>query len=268
MKRCNIDEIILDYCNQGLLNRKIPSQWSIMNLIPVPKSGDLSLTSNYRGISLSSLVAKTYNRMILNRIRPHLDNKLKPNQCGFRKKRSTTEQILALRRIIEGVHEKNLSAVITFIDFKKAFDTIHRGKMVKIRLAYGIPEIIVIAITDTYQNTRAKVISPDGETDEFSIQAGVLQGDTLVPYIFIVVLDYCSRTAIDGREEHLGFTIKPRQSRRVGPLNITDLDFADDIALLSDTAEQAQEILNRVETAALHVGLHMNAKKTKFMAFN
>ena len=51
-------------------------------------------------------------------------------------------------------------------------------------------------------------------------------------------------------------------------LNITDLDFADDIALLSDTAVQAQEILNRVETAALHVGLHMNAKKTKFMAFN
>ena len=88
---------------------------------------------------------------------------------------------------------------------------------------------------------------PDAETDEFSIQAGVLQGDTLAPYIFIVVLDYCLRTAIDGREEHLGFTIKPRKIRRIGPLNITDLDFPDDIALLSDTAKQAQEILNRVE---------------------
>ena len=55
---------------------------------------------------------------------------------------------------------------------------------------------------------------------------------------------------------------------KLGPLNITDPDFADDIALFSDTAAQAQEILNRVETAALHVGLHTNAKKTKFMSFN
>ena len=137
-----------------------------MNLMPVPKSGDLSLTSNYRGISLRSLVAKTYNRMISNRIRPHLDDKLRPNQCRFREKRSTTEQILALRRIIEGIHEKNLSGVITSIDFKNVFDTIHRGKMVKILLAYGISEIIVNAIADTYQNTRAKVIIPDSETNE------------------------------------------------------------------------------------------------------
>ena len=129
------------------------------------------------------------------------------------------------------------------------------------RLLVSLIQINASAIADTYQNTSAKVINPDGETDEFSIKAGVLQGD-------IVVLDHYLRTAIDGREEDLGFTIKPRQSRRVGPLNITDLDFADDIALLSDTAEQAQKILNRDETAALHVGLHMNAKKTKFMAFN
>ncbi|XP_072033056.1 uncharacterized protein [Amphiura filiformis] len=113
IKRCNIDIIILDFCNQVLLNRQKPNQWSILNLIPVPKSGDLSLTANYRGISLSSIVAKTFNRMLLNRIRPHLDDKLRQNQCGFREKRSTTEQILALRRIIEGIEEKNLSAVVT-----------------------------------------------------------------------------------------------------------------------------------------------------------
>ena len=49
---------------------------------------------------------------------------------------------------------------------------------------------------------------------------------------------------------------------------ITDLDFADDIALTSDSASQAQELLERVEEAALRVGLHMNAKKTKCMIFN
>ncbi len=76
------------------------------------------------------------------------------------------------------------------------------------------------------------------------------------------------RSAIDGREEQLGFTINPRRSRRVGPLMVTDLDFADDIALVSDTASKAQELLDRVETAAMRVGLHMNAKKTKCMIFN
>ena len=206
--------------------------------------------------------------MLLNRIRPHLDDKLRPNQCGFRENRSTIEQILALRRILEGVNEKNLSAIVTFIDFKKAFDTIHRGKMLKILKAYGIPEIIVDAMQDSYSEIRAKVTTPDGETDEFEIFAGVLQGDTLAPYLFIITLDYCLRSAIDGREEDLGFTVRPRRSRRIGPFNITDLDFADDIALLSNTASQAQELLDKVEHATLRVGLHMNAKKTQFMTFN
>ena len=49
---------------------------------------------------------------------------------------------------------------------------------------------------------------------------------------------------------------------------VTDLDFADDIALVSDTACQAQELLDRVDDAALRVGLHINAKKTQCMVFN
>ena len=138
LKKCDVDEIILDFCNQALINNRKPNQWSILNLIPAPKSGDLSNTANYRGISLSPIVAKTYSRMLLNTIRPHLDDKLRPNQCGFREKRSTVSQILALRIIIEGIHNKNRTAVMTFIDFKKAFDMVHRGKMIKILRAYGI----------------------------------------------------------------------------------------------------------------------------------
>ena len=71
-----------------------------------------------------------------------------------------------------------------------------------------------------------------------------------------------------GKEERLGFTISPRRCHRVGPINITDLNFADDIVLLSDTAAQAQELLNNVKNAALCVGLHMNAKKTQFTVYN
>ena len=53
----------------------------------------------------------------------------------------------------------------------------------KILRAYGIPARIVQSISDVYDNTSAKVLTPDGETDTFPILASVLQGDTLAPYL-------------------------------------------------------------------------------------
>ena len=75
----------------------------------------------------------------------------------------------------------NLKAVILFVDFSKAFDSIHRGKMKQILLASGLPKETIAAIMMLYRNTKVKVRSPDGDTDYFDIVAGVLQGDTLAP---------------------------------------------------------------------------------------
>ena len=94
------------------------------------------------------------------------------------------------------------------------------------------------------------------------------QGDTLAPFLFIIVLDYALRKALDGREEDLGFTITPRKSRRHPKEVMADLDFADDIALLSDAIEEAQELLSRVETECNKVGLGLNGPKTKSLAYN
>ena len=82
------------------------------------------------------------------------------------------------------------------------------------------------------------------------------------------MLDYALRKAINGREEELGFTIVPRRSRRHNPIVITDLDFADDIALISNNAAQARKLLSNVETECKKLGLIPNAKKTKAMIFN
>ena len=89
LKRCDLDDIILEFCNQVLLEGKKPEQWSLLNIIPTPKSGDLSKGGNYRGVSLSSIVAKIFNKMILCRIRSELDNHLRINQNGFRVGRTT-----------------------------------------------------------------------------------------------------------------------------------------------------------------------------------
>ena len=76
------------------------------------------------------------------------------------------------------------------------------------------------------------------------------------------------RKATEGKEEELGFTLRKRRSRRVPAVAITDLDFADDIALLSDSIDQAKKLLRNVEIECGKVGLSLNAKKTKAMFFN
>ena len=135
---------------------------------------------------------------------------------------------------------------------------------------------IVKAIEIMYINTKAKVLSPDGETDFFEILAGVLQGDTLAPFLFVIVVDYVLRKAVDGHDQ-LSLTLAEGRSSRLPrkanktpqtARTISDTGYADDLCMLSDTLEEAQELLARVENAAAEVGLFMNEKKTEYMSFN
>ena len=92
--------------------------------------------------------------MLLNRIRPEVDNILRTNQNGFRTNRSTIGQILTVRRNIEGANEKNLTDILLFIDLSKYFDSIHREKMAEILKACGIPEKSIHAIMIAYEDTK------------------------------------------------------------------------------------------------------------------
>ena len=260
-----LDQQLLDVCNRTF-NGDRPNMWVKSGLVPLPKKGDLGDTGNYRGISLTVTAAKIYNKILLNRIRPYVDPLLRENQNGFRAGRSTLAQILTLRRLIEGIKGKQLPAVLTFVDFSKAFDSIHRGKLMEILMAYGIAAKLVDAISILYKDTVAQVLTPDGDTEFFGILAGVLQGDTLAPFLFIIALDYALREAT--RDAHTGFTLTTRQSSRHPATYITDADFADDLALMSNYLEQAQLLLLRLEVAAEAVGLHVNFKKTEYMLYN
>ena len=162
---------------------------------------------------------------------------------------------------------KKLQATLIFVDFTKAFDSIHRGKMEQILLAYGIPKETVAAITILYRNTKVKVRSPDGDTEYFDIVAGVLQGDTLAPHLFIICLDYVLRTSIDKIREN-GFGLTKKRSRRYPAKTITDADYADDIAILANTPDQAETLLYSFERAAAGIGLYVNAHKTEYMCYN
>ena len=83
---------------------------------------------------------------------------------------------MVLRRLVEGMSSRKLPAVLTFIDFKKAFDIVQCGKMLKILSAYNcITQTIKDSISDKfmYVGTKAKVFSPDHESEFFEILAGV-----------------------------------------------------------------------------------------------
>ena len=183
------DDILLRQCNAVYSQNRI-ERWMEGCILPFLKKGDLGLAKNYRRIALTSIAAKIYNALLGNRIEPKIDNILRKNQNSFRRNISRPSQILTIRRILEGILAKNLQATSLFVDFTKAFDSIHRGKMELILLAYGLPKETAAAIMILYKNTKVKVRSPDGDTEYFDIVAGVLQGDTLAPYLFIIFLDY------------------------------------------------------------------------------
>ena len=160
-----------------------------------------------------------------------------------------TSQILTIRRILEGIHAKNLDATILFIDFSKAFDSIHRGNMEQILLAYSFAKETATAVMMQYKNTKIKVRSPDGDTDYFNIVAGVLQGETLAPYLFIICLDYVLRTSIDIMKDN-GFKLTKERCRRYPAQTITNTDYADDMALLANTPAKAESLLHCLERVA------------------
>ena len=153
---------------------------------------------------------------------------------------------------------KKIQATLLFVDFTKAFHSIHRGKMEQILLAYSLPKETVAAITILYKNTKVKVRSPDGDTEYFDIVAGVLQGDTLAPYLFIICLDYVLRTSID-KIRGDGFELTKKRSRRYPAKTITDADYANDIAIRANTPNQTETLLHSLEQAAAGIGLHVNA---------
>ena len=117
--------------------------------------------------------------------------------------------------------------------------------MQQILLAYGLPKETVIAIMILYRNTKVKVCSLDGDTYYFDIVAGVLQGDTLAPYLFVIYLVYVLRTSIDKIKEN-GFELT-KKSRRYPIKTITDADYANDIALLANTPAQAETLLHNLK---------------------
>ena len=114
-----------------------------------------------------------------------------------------------------------------------------------------------------YRNTKVKVHSLDRDTDYFDIVAGVLQGDTLALYLFIICLDYVLRTSIDEMKDN-SFMLTKERSRRYPAQTITDADYT----AFDKYTRPGETLLHSLERTAADIGLHVNAHKMEYMCFN
>ena len=126
---------------------------------------------------------------------------------------------------------------------------------------YGVPQKIINAIASVY-TTKGAVFVGGKLSKHFSISSGVLQGDVLAPYLFIMVIDYimCGAAGVGG------FIYKSGTARTRGQIN--DLDYAYDIAELEESVAKATEQLQRLADEAAKVGLEINTDKTEYMCYN
>ena len=106
----------------------------------------MSACNTWRGITLLSMTCKIFSRIIMKRISAATDTILRQEQAGFRRGKSCIDHIFTLRQILEQSTEWNSTIYIAFIDFEKAFDSLHRESLWRILCHYGIPQKMVNVI--------------------------------------------------------------------------------------------------------------------------
>jgi exonuclease III len=248
--------------NQVIREAEAPEEWRTAQIVGIPKKPGTQKIEEHRGISLMSCAAKLHNKIMHRRI-VILDPYLLWVHNGFRQHRGTAQQILALRRVVEEAKVHQADLIVVFVDFRKAFDSVSRTCIQQVLRAYNVPEVLINGIFALYKDTKAAVITPDGLSDMFETSSGVLQGDTLAPFLFVLLLDWVLRTAIPTDDD--GFVLNRRTSRRHPEKRLSILGYADDLALLASTESGAQRMLDSLVRTAAMVGLQINTTKTEVM---
>ena len=124
----HLHHLLIQCWNEGT----VPQDMQDSNIVTIYKNkGDRSDCNNYRGISMLSIVEKSFARVILKRLQVLADQIYPEEQCGFHPKRSTVEMIFSLRQLQEKCREQQQPLYIAFVDLTKAFDLVSRDGLFK-----------------------------------------------------------------------------------------------------------------------------------------
>ena len=97
---------------------------------------------------------------------------------------------------------------------------------------YGIPDKIISLVKSMYEGSGGCIIHKGKLTTFFEITTGVRQGCLLSPFLFLLCIDWILRQSTENEQNGIQWTIESK---------LDDLDFADDVALLSHTLKQMQD---------------------------
>lgn len=234
--------------------------WETARICPIHKGGEEEDVTNYRGIALLDSGYKLLTNIMANRIRLWVeDNQIfRESQAGFRKKRSTRDQIFVLNCLINNkLRMKGGKLYVGFVDFKTAFDVVDRKILVEKLGKLGMKGKMLNMIKRIYNETKNEIRTSEGITESFVTKKGVRQGCPLSPSLFCLGLDDID---LIWEKRNEGGTV-------IGAIKIYCLKFADDIAIVSDDKEGLQTMLNDLAKYCDKNKMIVNAKKTKIMVF-
>jgi hypothetical protein len=227
-----------------------PEAWRRAHVFPLFKGGNDLDPKDYRTISMMSVTAKCFEMILNRRLELWSDRMgcISDLQGGFRKERSTTDQIWILKEIVRSRKEKNMPSYLTFVDVRKAYDTVWRNGLWKKLHDIGVRGKMLDMVQEMYRKVQRAVLVNGSKTEWVNVEAGVPQGAVLSPYMYSVYVDGLHQAL---RERGLGIVVHGR----LVPL----LLYADDIVLLAESPEQME---------AMHRVLDEYARKWRFSVNN
>ena len=245
-------KVIMEQCMNGY---PIPEEWRDVAIFPLLKKGDPSNPQNYRGISIVNSGYKLYANILLGRLERFVEDQdiLPDCQNGFRKQRSTIDNIYILNHAVQKCLQKKEHLYTVFVDFKAAFDTVNRTKLFARMRKVNIPEYLIEAIKEIYRRTDYIC----GKTS-FTTATGLRQGCPLSPILFAL---YISDLDVVLQNWQSGGVV-------VGSRKLRMLAYADDIVLMATSAGQLKDMIGRLVRYSESRDLKISTEKTKVLRFS
>ena len=216
---------------------------------------------------------------MLTRLLEHVvDLVLPESQCGFRRGRSTIDMIFVARQLQEKCCEQRQDLYLAFVDLTKAFDTVIRYLLWNILRKFGCPPTFIAILQQFHTGMCAQVVTAGSPSSSFPVEVGVKQGCVLVPIIFnlllvaIILVSHSDLQSSDcvGIEYRLDgglFNLRRLQAKtKTYSAMISALQYADDVAFPSLTADGFQRSLDVMSETYLHAGLISNTTKTEIFS--
>ena len=227
------------------------------------KSGETQLTGNYRPITLLPFLGKNLGSILANRLLEHLEinSALADEQAGFRKGRSTIHQLVALDAVLNDRRRKGMNTAVIFLDCAKAYDTVWKEGLLYKLWKKGVRGRFWGLVKSSLQQRTRRMKRSDRKVDsknirEFQPEEGVTQGAPESPILYSVFIDGLIEEL---REQRVGVVV--RNTRRPGFM------FADDIALVVESADEVHRALAIVTEYARKWRFSFNGAKSAVMAW-